>query len=102
MAVKELPISEEIDDLVYVKYTDGHRGWRVDLLADKLKENLEETILVCSVCGGLLRKANIIVIEGKQELRCFACNPFKVGLEYTPMSKNQEAVDKRIVSYCCY
>ena len=100
MAVKEFFISDNINDLVYVRSTDGYRGWRVDLLAEKLKGSLEEKFLLCRACGGLLREANGIIIERKQELRCFACNPFVVGFgqAYTPMNTNQDAVDRRIVS----
>ena len=100
MAVKELHISDNIDDLVYVRSTDGYWGWRVDLLAEKLKGSLEKKFLLCRACGGLLREANVIIIERKQELRCFACNPFVVGFvqAYTPMNTNQDSVDKRIVS----
>ena len=99
MAVKEFPISENINDLVYVKCTDGYRGWRVDLLAVKLENSLDEKFLLCMECGGLLREASVIVTEEQLELRCFACNPFLVGFgQDTPTNTDQDAVDKLLVS----
>ena len=99
MAVKEFPISENINDLVYVKCTDGYRGWRVDLLAEKLENSLGEEFLLCRECGGLLREASVIVTEEQLELRCFACNPFIVGVgQATATNTDQDAVDKLLVS----
>ncbi|KAI6646816.1 TNF receptor-associated factor 1-like [Oopsacas minuta] len=64
---EKLTDSEGREDLVYIKTEDGsYRGWRVDLLIDKLSSKMEEKILLCSSCKGMLRDA--CIYEG--DLRC--------------------------------
>ena len=48
--------SVERDALLYVMSGCKPKGWRVDLLAEKISES-EEQLLLCSCCNGLLRDA---------------------------------------------
>ena len=59
--IPDYPI--ERDALLYVGST---KGWRVDLLVEKLSSKVEEKVLLCSSCGGLLRDACIY----EEEFRC--------------------------------
>ena len=58
----------ERDALLYVGST---KGWRVDLLVEKLSSKVEEKLLQCSSCNGLLRDACIY----EEEFRCGVCIP---------------------------
>ena len=98
MATRECPTSEKIDDLLYVKYNGKHRGWRVQLLAEELMGKVEGTFLLCSLCGGLLRDAFMVIIGGEQELRCSLCIPSDANRNSARMNLNRDAVEKKIVS----
>ena len=61
--------SVERDALFYVMNENGKpKGWRIDLLAEKISE---EQLLSCSSCNGLLRDACFY----EEELRCGLCIP---------------------------
>ena len=97
MEVLNLPVAERVEDLVFVKFSDSYRGWRVALLAKQLTGSFEQTFLLCETCNGLLRDANVVVIDGEQELRCATCIPIISDIECMPMLMNQEAVNELIV-----
>ncbi|KAI6660158.1 TNF receptor associated factor [Oopsacas minuta] len=85
--------SEGREDLVYVKTEDGgYRGWRVDLLIDPLSNKMEEKILLCSSCKGMLRDA--CVYEG--DLKCGVCIP--EGVAWQPVKMNREIVSDKMIS----
>ncbi|KAI6656279.1 TNF receptor-associated factor 4 [Oopsacas minuta] len=85
--------SEGREDLVYIKTEDGsYRGWRVDLLIGKLSSKMEEKILLCSSCNGMLRDA--CFYEG--DLRCGVCIP--EGVAWQPVKMNREIVSDKMIS----
>ncbi|KAI6661207.1 hypothetical protein LOD99_10135 [Oopsacas minuta] len=85
--------SEGREDLVYIKTEDGsYRGWRVDLLIDKLSSKMEEKFLLCSSCKGMLRDA--CLYEGN--LRCGVCIP--EGVAWQPVKMNREIVSDKMIS----
>ena len=74
----------ETDTSLYVTSGDGSpKGWRVDLLVEKL--------LLCSCCKGLLRDACIC----EEELRCRVC--IHGGVAWLSMKMNREIVHERKV-----
>ncbi|KAI6650763.1 TNF receptor-associated factor 6-like isoform X3 [Oopsacas minuta] len=90
---EKLADSEGREDLVYIKAEDGsYRGWRVDLLIDKLSNKMEEKILLCSNCRGMLRDA--CVYEG--DLKCGVCIP--EGVAWQPVKMNRESVSDKMIS----
>ncbi|KAI6661204.1 TNF receptor-associated factor 4-like [Oopsacas minuta] len=90
---EKLTDSEGREDLVYIKTEDGsYRGWRVDLLIDKLSSKMEEKILLCSSCKGMLRDA--CLYEG--DLRCGVCIP--EGVAWQPVIMNREIVSDKMIS----
>ena len=81
----------ERDALLYVTSGDGSsKGWRVDLLVEKLSEG---KLLLCSSCGGLLREAYIY----EEEFRCGVCIP--EGVAWQPVKMNRTIVDDKMVIY---
>ena len=80
------------DTLLYVTSEDGSsKGWRVDLLVEKLSSKVEEKLLICSCCHGLLRDACICV----EEFRCRVCIP--EGVAWQPVKMNREIVNEKMV-----
>ena len=96
LPVEEIPYSDEIEGLVYKRLDGRYRGWRVELLVEKLTNKLEEKFLLCSCCRGLMRDACLLEKEGKQELGCFVCIP--EGVEWQPALMNREAINEKLVS----
>ena len=91
--ITDYPI--ETDVSLYVTSVDGSsKGWRVDLLEEKLSSKLEEKLLLCSCCKGLLRDACIC----EEELRCRVCIPESVV--WLPVKMNREIVLDRKVIVC--
>ncbi|KAI6657014.1 TNF receptor-associated factor 3 [Oopsacas minuta] len=85
--------SEGREDLVYIKTEDGsYRGWRVDLLIDPLSNKMEEKMLLCSSCNGMLRDA--CFYEG--QVRCGVCIP--EGVAWQPVIMNREIVSDKMIS----
>ena len=70
--------SVERDALLYVMSDCKPKGWRTDLLAEKLGES-EEKLLLCCSCNGLLRDACFY----EEELRCGLCIP--KGVAWQPV-----------------
>ena len=66
----------------------------MDLLEEKLSSKLEEKLLLCSCCKGLLRDACLC----KEELRCRVCIP--EGIAWQPVKMNREIVYERKVIVC--
>ena len=66
------------------------KGWRVDLLVEKLSEG---KLLLCSSCGGMLREACIY----EEEFRCGVCIP--EGVAWQPVKMNRTIVDEKMVIY---
>ncbi|KAI6658972.1 hypothetical protein LOD99_14648 [Oopsacas minuta] len=90
---EKLTDSEGRNDLVYIKTEDGsYRGWRVDLLVDNLSNKMEEKILLCSSCQGMLRDA--CIYEG--DLKCGVCVPEDVA--WQPVKMNREIVSDKMIS----
>ncbi|KAI6661195.1 TNF receptor-associated factor 4-like isoform X1, partial [Oopsacas minuta] len=90
---EKLTDSEGREDLVYIKTEDGsYRGWRVDLLVDNLSSKLEEKLLLCAFCNGLLRDACFY----QEELRCGVCIP--EGVAWQPVKMNREIVSDKMIS----
>ncbi|KAI6658971.1 TNF receptor-associated factor 3 [Oopsacas minuta] len=90
---EKLTDSEGREDLVYIKTEDGsYRGWRVDLLIDNLSSKMEEKILLCSSCKGMLRDA--CFYEG--DLKCGVCIP--EGVAWQPVKMNREIVSDKMIS----
>ena len=82
----------ERDTLLYVMSEDCKpKGWKVDLLVEKLSSKLEEKLLLCSCCHGLLRDACICV----EEFRCRVCIP--EGVAWQPVKMNREIVNEKMV-----
>ena len=83
--------SVERDALLYVVSENGKpKGWRIDLLAEKLAES-EEKLLSCSCCNGLLRDACLY----EEELRCGVCIP--EGVAWQPVKKIRNIVNQKMV-----
>ncbi|KAI6658973.1 TNF receptor-associated factor 3 [Oopsacas minuta] len=90
---EKLTDSEGREDLVYIKTEDGsYRGWRVDLLIDNLSNKMEEKILLCSSCQGMLRDA--CIYEG--DLKCGVCIP--EGVAWQPVKMNRGIVSDKMIS----
>ncbi|KAI6648531.1 hypothetical protein LOD99_8163 [Oopsacas minuta] len=86
--------SEGREELVYVKAEDGsYRGWRVELLVENLSSKLEEKLLLCSSCNGLLREAYIC----GGVYRCGVCIP--EGVVWEPVNMNREIINDKMVKY---
>ena len=51
----------------------GGRGWRVELLVEQLTSSVEQKLLLCSYCRGLMGDACLLEKQGQQELRCSVC-----------------------------
>ena len=80
------------DTLLYVTSEDGSsKGWRVDLLVEKLSNKVEEKLLLCSCCHGLLRDACFF----EEELRCGVCIP--EGVAWLPVKMNRTIVNEKMV-----
>ena len=80
------------DTLLYVTSEDGSsKGWRVDLLVEKLSSKVEQKLLLCSCCDGVLRDACICV----EEFRCRVCIP--EGVAWQPVKMNREIVNEKMV-----
>ena len=82
--------SVERDALLYVMSDCKLKGWRLDLLVEKLAES-EEKFLLCSSCNGLLRDACFY----EEGLRCAVCIPEGVAL--LPVKMNQTIVNQKMV-----
>ena len=77
------------EDLLCVTSEDGSsKGWRVELLVEKLSE---EKLLLCSCCNGLLRDACIC----EEELRCGMCIP--EGVTSQPVKMIRAIVNEKMV-----
>ena len=88
----------ERDALLYVMCENCKpKGWRVELLVEKLSSKLEEKVMLCSCCNGLLRDA--CVCDGT--LMCQVCIP-EDDTAWQPVVMNREIVDEKMVSFCCY
>ena len=82
----------ERNALLYVMSEDGSsKGWRVDLLVEKLSSKVEEKLLLCSCCNGLLRDACIC----EEEFRCEVCIPDGVAWQLVKM--NRTIVNEKMV-----
>ena len=78
--------------LLYVMSEDGYcKGWRVDFLVEKLSSKVEEKLLLCSCCHGLLRDACLY----EEELRCGVCIP--EGVTWQPVKMNRNIVYEKMV-----
>ena len=95
----ELKVSDGTQDILFVSVNGSCRGWRVDLLMEKLNGKVEETLLVCKLCGGLLREASLFEFDGGQELRCSMCIPENTTKQPAQLTMNREAVNNKIVSF---
>ena len=83
----------ERDALLYVMSEDCKpKGWRVDMLVEKLSSKLEEKVLLCSCCNGMLRDA--CFSDGA--LMCQVCIPEAIVVQ--PVVMNREIVNEKIVS----
>ena len=87
--------SVETNVSLYVTSVDGSpKGWRVDLLEEKLSSKLEERLLLCSSCTGLLKDACLC----NGALVCRVCIPKDTALQSVEM--NREIVNERKVIVC--
>ena len=85
----------ERDALLYVMSEDCKpKGWKVDLLVEKLSSKLEEKLLLCSCCNGLLRDA--CVCNGA--FMCQVCIPEIIA--WQPVEMNRSIVSEKMVSFC--
>ena len=82
--------SVERDALLYVMSDCKPKGWRTDLLVEKLHKS-EEQLLLCSCCNGLLRDACFY----EEELRCGVCIP--EGVVWQPVKMNRTIVNQKMV-----
>ena len=83
----------ERDALLYVMSEDCKpKGWRVDLLVEKLSSKLEEKVLLCSCCNGLLRDACLC----NGALMCQVCIPEDTVVQ--PVVMYREIVNEKMVS----
>ena len=92
MAELTLDYTVERDVLLYVTREDGSKGWRVDLLVEKLSSKVEEKLLLCNSCSGLLRDACIC----NGVFMCQVCIP--EGVAWQPVEMNREIVNEKMVS----
>ena len=91
--ITDYPI--ETDVSLYVTSGDGtSKGWRVDLLEEKLSSKLEEKVLLCSSCKGLLRDACLC----NGTFMCHVCIPEDTA--WQPAEINREIVNERKVIDC--
>ena len=83
----------ERDALLYVMSEDCKpKGWRVDLLVEKLSSKLEEKLL-CSCCNGLLRDACVC----NRACLCQVCIPEEIA--WQPVEMNRSIVSEKMVSF---
>ena len=83
--------SVERDALLYVMSENCKpKGWRTDLLVEKLPES-EDQLLLCSCCNGLSRDACLY----EEELRCGLCIP--EGVAWLPVKKIRNLVIQKMV-----
>ena len=83
--------SVERNALLYVMSENGKpKGWRIDLLMEKLSES-EEQLLLCSSCNCLSRDACFY----EEELRCGVCIPEDVA--WQPVKMNRKIVNQKMV-----
>ena len=87
---------EESEALLYVMCEGVNRGWRLELLTEQLSNKVEEKLLLCSYCRGLVREACQCEVNGKHVLRCLMCKPFDVRCQSTPLTR--EAINEKSVS----
>ena len=91
------PGEERLKERMFVRYEDGsYRGWRRDLLTEKLEE-VEERCLVCQVCNGLIRNSCLYEGEIDQEVRCFVCIPECMDIDKALLY--QDSVNEKYVCY---
>ena len=91
--LSQLSILVERDALLYVMSEDCKpKGWRVYLLVEKLSSKLEEKVLLCSSCNGLLRDACF----SNGALMCQVCIPEDTVVQ--PVAMNREIVNEIMVS----
>ena len=84
----------ERDALLYVMSEDCKpKGWRVDLLVERLSSKLEEKLLLCSCCNGLIRDA--CVCNGA--FMCQVCIPENIA--WQPVEMNRSIVSEKMVSF---
>ena len=89
-------VSDNREELLFVRNEAGeYRGWKRELLVEKLTK-VEEKYLLCRVCQGLLRKACLFENQGEQETRCNLCLPENTAVDEAHM--NQESVNERYVN----
>ena len=89
--ITDYPVEREA--LLYVTSEDGSsKGWRVDLLVEKLSNKVEEMLLLCSCCNGLLRDACIC----SGALSCQVCIP--EDMAWQPVEMNRQIVSEKMVS----
>ena len=85
----------ETDVSLYVTSVDGSpKGWRVDLLEEKLSSKPEGKLLLCSCCKGLLRDACLC----NGALMCHVCIPEDTA--WQPVELNREIVNEKMVIVC--
>ena len=83
---------EESDALLYVMSEDCNpKGWRVDLLVENLSSKIEEKLLLCSRCNGLLRDACIC----NGAFMCQVCTPEDMASQ--PVEMNRTIVNEKMV-----
>ena len=80
----------ERDALLYVMSDCKPKGWKTDLLVEKLSEP-EEQLLLCSCFNGLSRDACFY----EEELRCGVCIP--EGFAWQPVKMNRTIVNQKMV-----
>ena len=91
--ITDYPVETNVS--LYVTSVEGSpKGWRVDLLEEKLSSKPEGKLLLCSCCKGLLRDACIC----EEEFRCRVCIP--EGVAWQPVKLNREIVNERKVIVC--
>ena len=84
----------ERNALLYLMSEDCKpKGWRVDLLVEKLSE---ERLLLCSCCNGLLRDACIC----NGAFMCQVCIP--EGMAWQPVDMNRQIVNEKMVSFLLF
>ena len=85
----------ERNTLLFVMSEDCKpKGWRVDLLVEKLSSKVEEKVLLCISCNGLLRDACIC----NGALMCQVCIPADTVTVVQPVVMNREIVNEKMVS----
>ena len=81
---------DNTDDLLYVKREEGnvadYGGYKKDYLAKNLTE-LEEGLLICHVCLGIMRQPTIV----SGETTCLLCSK---NIEYNPVKLVEDRVNK--------